>query len=83
MEQALRNIAEGDRWEMPALFRVKYSLDQLSELERTCFVLKHLEHWRLDDIAESLQTGVNNIKQALFRALRKLRVSMAPWRNES
>lgn len=59
------------------------ALDQLSELERTCFVLKHLEHWRLDDIADSLQTGVNNIKQALFRALRKLRVSMAPWRSES
>ncbi len=59
------------------------ALDQLSDLERTCFVLKHLEQWRLDDIAESLQTGVNNIKQALFRALRKLRVSMAPWRSES
>jgi len=59
------------------------ALEALSELERTCFVLKHIEHWRLDDIAVSLQTGVNNIKQALFRALRKLRVSMAPWRSES
>jgi RNA polymerase sigma-70 factor (ECF subfamily) len=58
------------------------ALDQLSELERTCFVLKHVEQWRLDDIAVSLQTGVNNIKQALFRAVRKLRVSMAPWRSE-
>lgn len=58
------------------------ALDGLSELERTCFVLKHIEQWRLDDIAESLETGVNNIKQALFRALRKLRASMAPWRSE-
>lgn len=58
------------------------ALDELSDLERTCFVLKHIEQWRLDDIAQSLETGVNNIKQALFRALRKLRTSMAPWRSE-
>lgn len=58
------------------------ALDELSELERTCFVLKHIEQWRLDEIAQSLQTGVNNIKQALFRALRKLRASMEPWRSE-
>lgn len=58
------------------------ALGELSELERTCFVLKHLEQWRLDEIAASLQTGVNNIKQALFRALRKLRARMAPWRSE-
>lgn len=56
------------------------ALERLSDLERTCFVLKHIEQWRLDEIAQELQTGINNIKQALFRALRKLRASMAPWR---
>jgi RNA polymerase sigma-70 factor, ECF subfamily len=59
------------------------ALAVLSDFERTCFVLKHLEQWRLDEIAESLQTGVNSIKQALFRAVRKLRASMAAWRSES
>lgn len=59
------------------------ALERLSELERMCFVLKHIEQWRLDEIARELETGVNNIKQALFRALRKLRVSMAPWRSQS
>jgi RNA polymerase sigma-70 factor (ECF subfamily) len=48
----------------------------LSELERICFVLKHLEQWRLKEIAEELDAGIDTIKQALFRAVRKLRVSM-------
>jgi len=46
-------------------------------------VLKHVEGWRLEEIAESLQTNANNIKQALFRAVRKLRVDLHVWRGES
>lgn len=49
----------------------------LSEIERTCFMLKHLEDWRLKEIAEALDTNVNGVKQALFRALKKLRVTLA------
>ena len=48
----------------------------LSELERISFVLKHLEQWRLKEIASELDVGIDTIKQALFRAVRKLRVSM-------
>ncbi len=58
------------------------ALEQLSEFERVCFVLKHIEQWRLNEIAESLETAVSNIKQGLFRAVRKLRISMAEWRSE-
>ncbi len=53
------------------------ALAALTDLERVSFVLKHLEQWRLAEIAEHLDTNVNAIKQALFRALRKLRKSMA------
>lgn len=53
------------------------ALVALTELERVCFVLKHLEQWRLSEIAEKLGVGVDTVKQALFRALRKLRKSMA------
>ena len=52
-------------------------------MERQTFLLKHIEGWRLDEIAESLHTNANNAKQALFRAVRKLRVDLHVWRGES
>ena len=55
----------------------------LSEVERVCFVLKHLEQWRLKEIAEELAVNINTVKQALFRAVRKLRVSMHDLQGES
>ena len=48
----------------------------LSELERVCFVLKHIEQWRLKEIAEELDVKIDTVKQALFRAVKKLRVRM-------
>lgn len=48
----------------------------LSEAERVCFVLKHMEQWRLREIADELDTDVGAVKQALFRAVKKLRVSV-------
>lgn len=52
------------------------ALRYLSDLERVCFVLKHLEQWRLEEIADELDTDIGGVKQALFRAVKKLRVSM-------
>ena len=53
----------------------------LSETERICFVLKHLEQWRLQEIAEELDVKVDTVKQALFRACRKLRDTMSDLRS--
>lgn len=58
------------------------ALERLSNLERTCFVLKHLEQWRLAEIATELDTGVGPVKQALFRAVRKLRADMPDLRSK-
>ena len=58
------------------------ALQKLSEIERVCFVLKHLEQWRLKEIADELNTTVGTIKQALFRAVKKLRNGMADLRSE-
>jgi len=52
------------------------ALTHLSDIERVCFVLKHLEQWRLKEIAEELDTNIGVIKQALFRGVRKLRQRM-------
>ena len=48
----------------------------LSDVERTCFVLKHLEQWRLREIADELGINTGAVKQALFRGVRKLRGRM-------
>lgn len=52
------------------------ALQDLSEIERVCFVLKHLEQWRLREIADELDTNTGAVKQAVFRAVRKLRTRM-------
>lgn len=56
--------------------RLLRSLDRLTEVERVCFVLKHLEQWRAAEIAVELDINEGRVKQAVFRAVRKLRVSM-------
>ena len=52
------------------------ALVSLSEIERVCFVLKHLEQWRLKEISEKFNINVGTVKQAIFRAVKKLRVQM-------
>ena len=59
------------------------ALRRLSAMERQAFLLKHIEGWRLDEIAESLQINVPAVKHALFRAVKKLRVDLHVWSNES
>ena len=59
------------------------ALQSLSELERVCFVLKHLEQWRLREIAEQLAIGIGPVKQALFRAVKKLRSQMTNLTGET
>jgi RNA polymerase sigma-70 factor (ECF subfamily) len=54
----------------------------LTEIERVCFVLKHLEQWRLREIADELGMNVTGVKQALFRGVKKLRVKMADMRSQ-
>ena len=57
------------------------ALRRLSAMERQAFLLKHIEGWRLDEIAESLQINIPAVKHALFRAVKKLRVDLRVWSN--
>lgn len=59
------------------------AMQGLTEIERMCFVLKHLEQWRLNEIAEELDVKIDTVKQALFRALKKMRVTMASLQGEA
>ena len=59
------------------------ALGKLSEIERVCFVLKHLEQWRLREIADEIDANIGTVKQALFRGVKKLRSGMADLRSAS
>jgi len=59
------------------------AMQNLSEIERVCFVLKHLEQWRLKEIADELDSNIGTVKQAIFRAVKKLRVRMASLQREA
>jgi RNA polymerase sigma-70 factor (ECF subfamily) len=59
------------------------AMQRLSHVERQTFVLKHIEGWKLEEIADSTQTNINNVKSTLFRAIRKLRTDLHAWRSES
>ena len=54
-----------------------HAFRRLTEIERVCFVLKHLEEWRYKEIAAELDMTEGTVKQAVFRAVGKLRTSMA------
>lgn len=59
------------------------ALESLSEIERICFVLKHLEQWRLREISDEFDVNVGTVKQAIFRAVKKLRVRLDGMQGES
>lgn len=59
------------------------ALARLTEVERVCFVLKHLEQWRGKEIAVELKLTEGRVKQAVFRAVKKLRISMQELPNEA
>jgi RNA polymerase sigma-70 factor (ECF subfamily) len=52
------------------------AMGRLTEDERLCFVLRHLEEWNLNEIAVAIGKNANAVKQALFRGVRKLRQEM-------
>lgn len=59
------------------------ALRHLSDIERVAFVLKHMEQWRLAEIADELDTNVGVVKQAIFRAVKKLRATIPDIRSVS
>ncbi len=50
----------------------------LTPMERTAFTLRHMEEMPIAEIAEALKVPANSAKQAVFRAVGKLRRALAP-----
>ena len=60
--------------------RVEEAMGELSTLERAAFVLRHYEGRSIREISEMLGLGTSAAKHSVFRAVKKLRVSLAPLR---
>ncbi len=58
--------------------RVSTSLQQLSARERSAFVLRHFEGMSIREIGEALELKDSATKHTIFRAVHKLRDSLAP-----
>ncbi|HMF77735.1 MAG TPA: sigma-70 family RNA polymerase sigma factor [Bryobacteraceae bacterium] len=54
------------------------ALQQLSESERTAFVLRHYEGQPIEEIAQTLGVRTNAAKHSVFRAVQKLRRALEP-----
>ena len=54
------------------------AMASLTPMERTAFTLRHMEDVPIAEIAEALRVPANSAKQAVFRAVSKLRRSLAP-----
>jgi RNA polymerase sigma-70 factor (ECF subfamily) len=58
--------------------RVAAAMGELSQQERTAFVLRHFEGLSIDDISGMLGVGGNAAKHSIFRAVQKLRKALEP-----
>jgi len=54
------------------------AMEKMTPDERLAFVLRHLEGRSTEEIAAVLEVTPNNAKQAVFRAVQKMRRSLAP-----
>jgi RNA polymerase sigma-70 factor, ECF subfamily len=59
-------------------YRRHVAMEKMTPDERLAFVLRHLEGRSTEEIAAALQVTPNNAKQAVFRAVQKMRLSLAP-----
>ena len=60
--------------------QVTDALRELSALERAAFTLRHHEGRSIQEISELLGIGTSAAKHSVFRAVKKLRVALAPLR---
>jgi len=58
--------------------RRQVAMEKLTPTERLAFVMRHMEDRSTEEIAGALGIAPNSAKQAVFRAVQKLRQSLAP-----
>ena len=69
---------EAELLQREAFRRRERAMLTLTPMERTAFILRHMEEQPIQIIAEALGISANSAKQAIFRAVAKLRRELAP-----
>jgi RNA polymerase sigma-70 factor (ECF subfamily) len=64
---------EAELLQREAVLRRERAMLTLTPMERTAFILRHMEEQPIQIIADALGVPVNSAKQAIFRAVAKLR----------
>jgi RNA polymerase sigma-70 factor (ECF subfamily) len=58
---------------------MEHALAELSDAERTAFVMRHWEGCGIEEIADVLKSSSNATKNTVFRAVQKLRRALQPF----
>src|SRR4030095_7663408 len=58
--------------------RISSAMTALSQMERAAFVLRHFEGRSIEEISRALGLKTNATKHSIFRAVKKMRVALAP-----
>ena len=59
--------------------RMRAALRELSEAERTAFVMRHWNGAGIEEIAEALESSTSAAKNTVFRSVQKLRKALEPF----
>jgi RNA polymerase sigma-70 factor (ECF subfamily) len=60
--------------------RVAQTLMRLTRLERAAFMLRHIEGMSIGEIGAALELNTSATKHSIFRAVRKMRTALAPFK---
>jgi RNA polymerase sigma-70 factor, ECF subfamily len=59
--------------------RMRVALRELSEAERTAFVMRHWNGAGIEEIAQALESSTSAAKNTVFRSVQKLRKALEPF----
>ena len=59
--------------------RMRVALRELSEAERTAFVMRHWHGAGIEEIAQALESSTSAAKNTVFRSVQKLRKALEPF----
>lgn len=62
--------------------KVSRALEQLTDLERAAFTLRHFEGMSIEEISRALGIRTNAAKHSIFRAVKKMRRELQPFASE-
>ncbi len=58
--------------------RLRSALKDLSDAERTAFIMRHFEGVSIDEISRVLGSSSGSTRQSVFRAVQKIRLALEP-----